>query len=64
MSMGWILAIITLFIMFGLIGTLFRSRNDILNLLAGVVATIPTGLIFAYSTIAVISKPQSEIGSF
>lgn len=60
LSMGWILAIIIFFMMFGLLGTLVHSRNEILNYIAGVAALMPSGLIFAYSTKAIINLPQSE----
>jgi len=59
-SAGWISAFILLFIMFGLVGNLVQTRNDILNLLAPIVSTIPSGLIFAYSTIDIIKNSMSE----
>lgn len=59
-GMGWISAFIMLFIMFGILGMLVQSRNDILNYFVAVVATIPSGLIFAYSTIDILGNPLSE----
>ncbi len=60
MSMGWISAFIILFIMFGILGMLVQSRNDILNFFVVVTATIPSGLIFAYSTIGILRNPLGE----
>jgi hypothetical protein len=57
LSLGWILGIIILFIMFGLIGEIVHTRIYILNLLALFISTIPSGLIFAYSTEIIIRKP-------
>jgi len=59
-GVGWISAFIMLFIMFGLVGNLFHSRNDILNFLVGMMTTIPTGLIFAFFTQDIIRNPVSE----
>lgn len=59
-SVGWIFSIVTLFIMLGLLTTLVRSRNELVNVLAGVVATIPSGLIFAFSTLSIIRDSLGE----
>jgi uncharacterized Tic20 family protein len=60
LGIGWILAIIILGIMFGLSAKLVHTRNDILNSLTLFVTTIPSGLIFAHSTINIIKYPLSE----
>jgi hypothetical protein len=60
LSLGWVLAIITLFIMLGISGTAAQGQNGIFNLLGGIAATVPTGLIFAYSTINILRDPLSE----
>ena len=59
-SIGWITSIVILFVMLGLLTTLVRSRNEIVNMLAGIVATIPSGLIFAYSTLGIIRNSLGE----
>jgi hypothetical protein len=59
LSAGWILAILVLFIILGLTGTLVQSRNYIIISLAIIMFSTPSGLIFAYSTIGIIEKPQS-----
>jgi hypothetical protein len=60
MSIGWIISTVVLFTLFGLGGSLVRTRNDILNWLAVMASTIPSGLIFAYSTIDIVRNPMSE----
>jgi len=60
MGLGWISGFITLFIMFGILGMLVQSRNDILNFFVAIAATIPSGLIFAYSTIDILRNPLGE----
>jgi len=52
MSAGWILTILLLVIMLLFTGTIFHSRNIIINLLIFGVSAIPSGLIFAQATIA------------
>lgn len=60
MGVGWVLAFMILFFMFGILGMLAESRNDILNFFVAVAATMPSGLIFAYFTIDVLKNPLGE----
>ena len=53
MSVGWILAFLLLFTMLYVTGSLFHSRNIALNSLVLGLSAIPSGLIFAQSTIAI-----------